>query len=353
MSYRKNTNNQFTEWFLDKIEKEYPDDVDLVLGCSSLQAPGYEDETRPDIFVPATKRGYELASLFLIGRCKYDIYPRPWDEIEQYVALEHYDTMLFADSTLLYARNENIVLRYQDCLMRLEANKNNPNITMNTAIHDYNRAIEIFEECCFQTDLSTIMMCGGYVCDFLTHSLAAINGTYIPKSFTGQYEFILSCEKRPDGFEQLWYAVNNSHDAGEIKQLCSLLLRKMKIFLGQNGSQNTPLETDGLARWYEEMTEDFNRIRGFAKKRECMNVRGWATKLQWELNNAHNDFGLRKFSLLSNYKENNMDDFLHAVDDCEKCIADIIASGGTSLRRYANVADYIKSHTLTNTLNER
>ena len=344
MSYRKNTNNQFTEWFLDKIEKEYSDDVDMVLGCSSLQAPGYEDETRPDIFVPATKRGYELASLFLINRCKYDIYPRSWDEIEQYVALEHYDTMLFADSTLLYARNETIVQRYQKCLSRLKANRNNPDITMRAAMNDYNHALEVFQTCCLETDLSAVMMCGGYVCDFLTHSVASINGTYIPKSFTGQYEFILSCKKRPYGFEQLWYAVNNSHDPGEIKQLCSQLLANMKVFLGQNETNDTFPDTDGLARWYEEMTEDFNRIRGFAERGEFMNVRGWATKLQWELNNAHNDFGLRKFSLLSSFDKNKMDDFLHAVDDCEKCIEETISGGGTSLRRYADVPDYIKNH---------
>ncbi|WP_334137113.1 hypothetical protein [Muricomes intestini] len=82
-------------------------------------------------------------------------------------------------------------------------------------------------------------------------------------------------------------------------------------------------------------------------------VRGWATKLQWELNNAHNDFGLCKFSLLSYFKDDNMDDFLCAVDDCEKCIVDMIESGGTTLRRYATVADYIKNHELANTLNER
>ncbi len=344
MRYRKNTNNPFTEWFLDRIEKEYPDDVDMVLGCAALQAPGYEDETRPEILVPATKRGYELASLFLIGRCKYDLYPRSWEEIEQYVALEHYDTMLFADSTLLYARNEAIVLRYQDSLSKLQANRKNPDITRNAAIHDYNQALEIFKECCLQTDLSTIMMGGGYVCDFLTHSLASANGMYIPKSFTGQYEFIMRCEKRPDGFEQLWHAVNTSHDAGEIKQLCSQLLEKMGIFLGQNESKETQLDTNGLARWYEEMTEDFNRIRGFAEKGELMNVRGWATKLQWGLNNAHNDFGLCKFSLLSYFDENNLDDFLLAVDDCEKSIVDCITSGGTSLRRYVDVSDYIQNH---------
>jgi hypothetical protein len=70
------------------------------------------------------------------------------------------DHMLFADSTLLYARNEMIVLRYQDCLSRLKANRNNPDITMHAAVHDYHRAIDVFKECCFQTDLSTVMMCG-------------------------------------------------------------------------------------------------------------------------------------------------------------------------------------------------
>ena len=168
-----------------------------------------------------------------------------------------------------------------------------------------------------------------------------------------QYEFILNCKKRPDGFEQLWYVINNSHDAGEIKQLCSLLLENMKEFLGLKETNETPLDTDGLARWYEEMTEDFNRIRGFAQKGEFKNVRGWSTKLQWELNNAHDDYGLRRFSLLSTYDENKIDDFLDAIDDCEKCIVDIIASGGTSLRHYANVSDYINSHALTNTLNGR
>lgn len=74
-----------------------------------------------------------------------------------------------------------------------------------------------------------------------------------------------------------------------------------------------------------------------------MNVRGGATKLQWELNNAHNDLGMHKFSLLSSFDKNKMDDFLHAVDDCENCIEETITKGGASLRRYADVADYIKN----------
>ena len=55
-----------TKWVIDKIEKEYKDDVALLIGIKGHSTDGDEHGEIFDYFVPATERGNELSETFII-----------------------------------------------------------------------------------------------------------------------------------------------------------------------------------------------------------------------------------------------------------------------------------------------
>ena len=55
-----------TKWVIDKIEKEYKDDVALLIGIKGHSTDGDEHGEIFDYFVPATERGNELSETFTL-----------------------------------------------------------------------------------------------------------------------------------------------------------------------------------------------------------------------------------------------------------------------------------------------
>lgn len=208
--------SQLVEWLIDIIETKYKDDIALVIHCNSLKAPGEENSPFPEFFIPATERGKELACSFIINGIKHDFYYRTWDYIEGFEKVTDYDTMIFADSTVIYARSEDDMKKYEECKRKLFKNLNNDKHMKQVAIKDYNWAIDVYKNNCLETSLCSMMVAGGYVCDLLVHSLASVNNKYIPQSFTNQYEFLEGLANKPQDFSKLYLKINKSKDISEI-----------------------------------------------------------------------------------------------------------------------------------------
>lgn len=341
---KENSDDKLVEWLINSIKINYQDDVALVIHCNSLQAPGYENSPFPEFFIPSTEKGKELACSFIINGKKHDFYYRTWDYLESFENVTNYDTMIFADSKVIYARSEEDVIKYEDCKKKLFENLKNSDHMRQVAVSDYKWAVEIFKDCCLETTLSDIMMLGGYVCDLLVHSIASLNNRYIPQSFTNQYEFLESCKDKPEGFSGLYLKINRSRDAAEIKHLGLLIVDMMKKHLGVEEKNKKTIDANGLAAWYEEMIGDWARIRGFAKRNEPLNVRGWATKLQRSLNIASTEYGIEKYELLNKFDEKDMTAFFKYADWCELQIRKTLITNKAQLNEFATVDEFISAY---------
>lgn len=188
-----------------------------------------------------------------------------------------------------------------------------------------------------------MMMIGGYVCDLLVHSIASLNNRYIPQSFTNQYEFLKSCKNKPEDFSKLYLKINKSKKVYEIRNLCADIICLMKDYLGVNEKSESVVNADGLAEWYEEMINDWRRVRGFAQRNEKLNVRGWATKLQNQLEYASERYGIKLYELLDKFDEDDMIEFSKYADKYEMDIRKILTESGAKLNEFDSVDKFINA----------
>lgn len=332
---------KLTKWLMNHIRENYRDDVALVIHCNSLRAPGEEKYSFPEFFIPATEKGKELACSFIIDGIKHDFYERSWEYLEGFENATDYDTMIFADSMVMYARCDEDMAKYEQCKRKLFVNLANNEHMKQVAIKDYQWAVTVYRDSCLESSLSHMMMDGSYVCDLLVHSLASLNNRYIPQSFTNQYEFLLSLKNIPENFADLYLKINQSKDIWEIRRLCAEIIHIMEDFLGVHNETASAIDADGLAGWYEEMIGDWARIRGFAHKNEIRNVRGWATKLQYSLDTASDRYGITRYGLLSKFNENDLTTFLQYAGEIEDEIRNILTHNHAKLNEFASVDEFI------------
>jgi len=97
--------NKLTDWVIRKIEKEYKDDVALLLAVHGHNVNEDQHGVCFDYYVPATERGNELAETFIIDGIGHDLYPRSWERLENSVSLN--DMPIAIDTAeILYARSK-------------------------------------------------------------------------------------------------------------------------------------------------------------------------------------------------------------------------------------------------------
>ena len=112
--------HKLTKWVIDKIEKEYKDDVSLLIGIKGHSTDGDEHGEIFDYFVPATERGNQLAETFIIDGVGHDLYPRSWERLENSVNLNDMPIVL-DNATILYSRSEADTKRFEEYKKRLQA----------------------------------------------------------------------------------------------------------------------------------------------------------------------------------------------------------------------------------------
>ncbi len=98
------TSNQLTDWAINKIKKEYPEDIALLVAVEGHEVNNDGHGLCFDYFVPATERGYELSQTFILEGIGHDLYPRSWERTEQTADLNDRVTLCLGNAKILYSR---------------------------------------------------------------------------------------------------------------------------------------------------------------------------------------------------------------------------------------------------------
>ena len=91
---------KLTDWAINKINREYPEDVALLVAVEGHSVNGDGHGLSFDFFVPATERGNSLAQTFIIDGIGYDLYPRSWERTERTAALDDPATLCLGNAQI-------------------------------------------------------------------------------------------------------------------------------------------------------------------------------------------------------------------------------------------------------------
>ncbi len=346
-----NTADKLLAWVLKKIEKEYPEDVALLLGYDldelehGANGGPFQYYKGPfDYFVPATEKGCALAKTFIIDGTGYDLYPRSWERVERMANLDDYNTCCLGDATILYSRSQGDRERFLGFQKQLQCNLENPEFMFQKALEKLEVAMNLYQTMMFEEALGELRMAAGYIADFLSVSVAFVNGTYFKHSQINQLAELEQMKSLPENFIPYYRSIISAGSGDELKNLSHLIIRSTRKFLNQNrpaAQEAYNQDFQGLADWYQELSYTWRRIDQKCYDKDAQKAFIWGCMLQHELDIVGAEYGLQAMDLLGVYDAADLSALHKRAKELEEYILCEIRGHDVRLASYATVEEFL------------
>jgi hypothetical protein len=341
----KTSNERLVDWAINKIEKEYKNEVCLLIGHSTLRLEKDADEANLSYFIPETENAYGLAKTFIIDGIGYDLFPRSWARMEELAALNEGNTSSLADVKILYCRNEEDKKRFLELQTKLQNNLQNPKYMLNKALEKLNVAMEIYQTMIFEETLYKVRKASGHIVDFLSVAVANANLTYFKNGQTNQISDLLAMESIPKDFIELYEAIVKADSNKELNELCYKMIYNTRQFLslkkGRNEKENSSHNYKELASWYQELCYTWRRVYHWCDENDAARGFMWGCFLQYEIDVVKEEFDLCELDLLGSFNADDMSAYRKQAEVLEKQIVSVIEDHGVKLDAYASVEDFL------------
>ena len=350
----KDTNQRLTKWAISKIEREYKDDVCLLVG---YDLDGLEQNVAGgpfmyfkggfDYYIPATDRAYSLAQTFILDGIGYDLYPRSWERIEGMADLEDYNTCCLADATVLYARTDEDRARFEGYRQKLFDHLKDRTFMYKKALEKLDVAMGIYQTMMFSEKPGEVRMAAGFIADFLSVGVAFMNGTYFKHSQVNQLVELASVKEIPDGFFHNYEAILRATAMDELKNLSHLMIfSTRKFFEMHKPPKTTASDPDfkNLAGWYQELSYTWRRIYHSCYLGNIFRAFIWGCALQHELEVICEEFGLEDIDLMGSYDAADLKALENRAKELERYIVGTITDNGESVDAYDTVEEFLEKN---------
>ena len=355
----KETENRLTEWAINKIKTEYPDDVALLVAVpgSSVNGDGHGEAF--GYFVPATERGNELTQTFIIGDVGSDLYPRSWERCERTANLEDWATFCLGNGKILYSRSEEDEKRFESIRQKLITNLNDPAFIYKKALERLDSAMDMFRTMMFEDRLYKVRGLAGFIHYYLAMGVAYLNNTYVGDSgwHKGMLPMYSKWNKLPKCFLEYYRSIIEAKTLGELRSLSHLLIASARQFIAEYKPQSAhagePPDYQGLAEWYQELRTTWNRIYYYCKNNDSDAVFIDACSLQNELSiiseefdlfysfNVEEQFGFSEMDLLGVFDAHDLEPLSKRAAELEKVIVAAIEKQNIKIRRYDTLEAFL------------
>jgi hypothetical protein len=342
------TTQKLTEWAVNKIKKEYANDVALLIAVEGHSVNGDGHGECFDYFIPATDKGNELAQTFIINGIGYDLYPRSWERTERTANLDDRATICLSNAKILYSRTKEEEERFLAIRKKLFDNLNNKEFTYKKALENLNIAMDLYRTVMFEDELFKVRMAAGFINTYLSLAVVCLNGTSFKNWTDGQLPELLTLNAVPENFIEYYKAVIHAKNANELKSLAHLIISTTRRFVAsyKTTAATTPSNSNfaDLASWYQELCLFWRRLRYYCQINSREAAFGEACNLQNELSIVGEEFGLRKMDLLGSFDTADLNELVKRATDIEEYIVSEIKSHGVKLKKYDTLDEFLSNN---------
>lgn len=344
----KTINDRLADWAITKVEKEFKDDVCLLISHDTLKLEKDASGSSLSYFIPATENAYKLAKTFIINGIGYDLFPMSWERIEGMANLDEYNTSCLSDVKILYCRNSEDEKRFTALQEKLQENLQNQEFMFKKSLEKMNVAMELYQTLVFEESIGKVRKGAGYIADFLSIAVAFVNQTYFKNGQTNQISDLLGMKSIPENFIELYKAIVKADSADELKKLCYLIIYNTRKFLNAKKEKSeSPVcnhNFGDLANWYQELCYTWRRIYHWCEQNDAVKSFIWGCGLQYELDVVKEEFGLDDMDLLGEFNANDLSSFSKRAECLEKYIVEKINEHGVVLDAYSSVEDFLEKN---------
>lgn len=339
------------EWAVGTIKKNYPEDVDLLIGVEGHETNGDEHGICFDYFIPATERGNGLARTFIVEGIGYDLYPRSWERMEKTADLEDPGTLCIANAKILYSRSENERKRFLELQQRFFAHLKEESFMYEKALERLQDVMGIYQRMLFEEQLSKSRMAAGFVFSYLADAVAYLNGTYVDSWSEGQYAFLLKLKEKaacrvPQGLLDGHEKMLRAGTVCEIRECCREMIQSIRAFAMKKKKKPKTADADfkNLAQWYQEISLWWRRLYIYCEQKNTAMAYEQACALQNELCITAEEFCLQEQDLLGSFRQDNLLPLLEAARRAERYIRAEIENHGAAIEDYPTLDAFMEKN---------
>ena len=343
----KKIDKELIEWAINKIETEFNGDISLLLGRKgACKVPEDGDDMAFDFFIPTCDHGYSLARTFIIDDMGYDLFPMSWERVAGLATLNEGIAFCLADSEILYARSDTDRERFELLRKTMFNNLKDKDFLYMKSLEKINSAMDIYKIMLFEKMLSNVRKAAGGIIEYLSQSLAIINGTYINRDYgySERIEQIKGFPSIPANFLKNYEEILRAKDIENIFKAVHNLIEETREFFEQFMPERNlkGYNYDELAGWYEEARYTFRRIAYACKNNKSIECFHLGYYLQVEFDILTEEAGLDKMDLLGSYDVKDLSVFGKCANDIEEYILSEIKKHGGVIKKYHNLDEFLK-----------
>ena len=342
----KNINKELIDWAINKIQKEYPEDVSLLIGHNNWKIKADGDEVALNFFIPATEQGYSLAKTFIIDEIGYDLFPMSWARVEGLANINEGITTCLADGVILYARSEEEKQRFIDLQNKLQENLKNSSFIYKKGLEKINIAMDLYKNMVFEESLGQVRKASGYITEYLSQAIATLNGTYFERGPENQIEVLDNMKYIPEQFTFFYQGIVKAETIDVLKKIAQQLISVTRTYFMERAPhseiENRKFNFEDLAAWYEEGKYTFRRIYYYCDQKDVFNSFAWGFHFQQEFDSIQAEFGLKPMDIMSVYNPKKLEPFRIRTEEIEQYIASEIRNHGVKLREYSSLEEFLK-----------
>ena len=345
MNYTTEMGPKLTAWVINRIKRDYPDDVSLLVGVEGCAMFGDGHGECFDYFVPATERGYELERSIKIAGIHHDLYNRDWARCERTANLDDWATFCLGAGEILYSRSPEDTARFEALRQQLKNNLANPAFVYRKALERLDEAMNLYRSMMFEERPHQVRMAAGYVFDHLLCAVLYLNGQCKgPFHHNGQWAELTKCKGQPEQFGAYYSAMLGAKSAGELRSTAYSMIGSARQFIAAHRPEadkaeyNTNLKW--LAGWYAEMSLTWRRLRHYCEEGNADCALIDACMLQNECNAMGEEYGLPEMDILGAFDCDDLSALSTQASDVEKRVGAWIEARTPLVEEYATFEEF-------------
>lgn len=347
-----------TKWVIDKIEKEYKEDVALLVAIKGHSTDDDGHGECFDYFIPATDRAYELEQTFIIDGVDHDLYARSWERVEKSAELNEMAVVL-ANATILYAKSKEDEERFTALQKKLADNLKDITFVYGKALECLDKALDVYRTFIFEEKSYRARSEAECIHFYLSQAVAYMNNTFTDHAIFNERQAYDSTPESsiyhcagmvhvPDGFFNNARKLLTTQNVSELREIVHALLSTTRSFVLESKPES-PVETrevdyQGLADWYQELSLTWRRIRYFCRNNMVEKAYSDACYLQSELFYVAAEFQLPEMNLLDSFIPEDLELLALRSNQLEEMIRKTLAEHHVQLNEYDSLESFLATN---------
>lgn len=338
---------KIAELFVEKIRRDYPDDISLVVVMGSYIYNDTHEKSDLDMyFVPKTERGYNLGFTFILNEIGFDMWPISWERLEKIATHGERITSIVTEGKVLYYSSVEDLNRLDE-LKEKALETSERSIFTKKSEEVFSKSYQLIYRIQEAKSLGQVRRFGIQFINNIGHALALLNGTTIKRGRGKLKQELLSNPLVPENFSSLYDTLFFSSDMETIQHDLLKLMRNTEELIDselQKHRSKGPAD-EVLYGFYEELISSYNKIEHAYDLNDPFTCLFAGCEIQDEIDDILQYADLEKPyfpDIAMRYDPEKLQQIVQAAQAHKNQFTDFLQENNVPIRRFENLEEYEK-----------